>query len=180
MYAILYAFLLWHTDWASGRVRIACNNSAVVDTIRKRSIVGLAIRPLQTILLIAPLFDIEIIPFCIPSEENIVADAVYGDRANRLRLPLTSHLLARIVAQARSDLDGISIGTALCVAFAGFLRLGEFTWNPWDLDTSSTHCISHRHAASLYFSRCFASLFSDVLCALFRMSFHGLNSLDLY
>ena len=75
MFAILHAFILWHRCWTTGRVRIACDNTAVVDGITKRSIKGPAIRPLQTILLIAALFDIEILIFWIPSEENIVADA---------------------------------------------------------------------------------------------------------
>jgi hypothetical protein len=75
MFAILHAFVLWHEQWATGRVRLACDNSAVVDGIKKRSIDGPAITPLQTILLIAALFDIDLTVFWVPSEENIVADA---------------------------------------------------------------------------------------------------------
>jgi len=75
MFAILHAFVLWHGQWATGRLRLACDNSAVVDGIKKHSIDGPAIRPLQTILLIAALFDIELAVFWVPSEENIVADA---------------------------------------------------------------------------------------------------------
>jgi len=75
MLAILHAFILWHRLWATGRVRIACDNTAVVDGVNKRSIKGPALRPLQTILLIAAVFDIEVTIFWIPSEENIVADA---------------------------------------------------------------------------------------------------------
>ena len=75
MFAILHAFMLWHENWKNGRVRLACDNSAVVDAMANHSISGPAIRPLQTILLIASLFDIEIMVFWIPSKENIVADA---------------------------------------------------------------------------------------------------------
>jgi hypothetical protein len=75
MYAILHAFVLWHKDWANGKVRLACDNSVVVDAIHKQSIAGPAIRPLQTILLIAAVFDIDLVPFWIPLEENTVADA---------------------------------------------------------------------------------------------------------
>ena len=75
MFAILHAFVLWHERWATGRLRLACDNSAVVDGIKRHSIDGPAIRPLQTILLIAALFDIELAVFWVPSEENIVADA---------------------------------------------------------------------------------------------------------
>src|SRR5438552_18935177 len=51
MLAILHAFILWHRLWAIGRVRITCDNTAVVDGVTKRSIKGPALRPLQTILL---------------------------------------------------------------------------------------------------------------------------------
>ena len=75
MFAILHAFILWHEQWTTGRVRIACDNKAIVDGIIKRSIKGPALHPLQTILLIAATFDIDITIFWIPSKENIVADA---------------------------------------------------------------------------------------------------------
>jgi len=76
MFAILHTFLLWHNLWANGRVRIASDSSVIVDAINKCSIKGPVIRPLQSILLIAAVFDIDLMAFWIPSEENIVADAV--------------------------------------------------------------------------------------------------------
>jgi hypothetical protein len=41
----------------------------------KKYIHGESLQPLELILLIAAIFDIEIFAFWIPSEENIVADA---------------------------------------------------------------------------------------------------------
>ena len=75
MFAILHAFLRWHEEWKGGTVRLACDNSAVVDSLNKHSIKGPAIVPLQRIFLIAAVYDIHIVPFWIPSEENMVADA---------------------------------------------------------------------------------------------------------
>jgi len=75
MFAVLHAFLLWHQLWRGGSVRLACDNAVVVDAINKRSIRGKTLRPLQSILLIAAVFDITLFAFWIPSEENIVADA---------------------------------------------------------------------------------------------------------
>ena len=72
---ILHAFILWHEIWRGGLVRIACDNSSVVDALNKHSIKGPAIVPLQRIFLIAAVYDIQISPFWIPSEENMVADA---------------------------------------------------------------------------------------------------------
>ena len=84
MFAILHAFVLWHEQWATGRVRLACDNAAVVQGINKRSINGPALRPLQTILLLAALFDIELSAFWVPSEENIVADAASRHQFDKL------------------------------------------------------------------------------------------------
>ena len=75
MFVILHAFILWHKQWAGGHLRLACDNTAVVDAVSKKSIKGESINPLQIILLVAAVFDIEIQIFWIPSEENIVADA---------------------------------------------------------------------------------------------------------
>ena len=101
MLAVLHAFLLWHEAWKGGKVRLACDNSSVVDAINKRSIKGPAIIPLQRIFLIAAVYDIEILPFWIPSRENIVADAASRHDYKKLadlglqvcrNLPRPSHL----------------------------------------------------------------------------------------
>ena len=215
-----------------GRLRLACDNTAVVDGINKCSIRGEAIYLLQTTLLIAALFDIEILAFWIPSEENIIADAasrydfkklanlgfqvpgshnrdtkisilrhklfnfltmhwhpqqgrtttppvprtnlsvtstvtflslqqssqshtglrklcgwrsqtrrkvidliiregkrLYGEGEKCLRLPLTAPILCRIVNEIQENYDGFNFKAALCVAFARFLRSGEFRWD---------------------------------------------------
>ena len=67
--------VLWHEVWKGGRIRIACDNSAVV--INKRSIRGSAILPLQRILLKAGVFNIQILAFWVPSEENTDAASRY-------------------------------------------------------------------------------------------------------
>jgi len=63
MFAILHAFLLWHELWTNGRVRIASDSTAIVDAINKHSIKGPEINPLQSILLVAAIFDIELMAF---------------------------------------------------------------------------------------------------------------------
>ena len=60
-----------------GLVHIACDNSCVVDAFNKYSIKSPAIIPLQWIFLIVAIFDIQILPFWISSEENMVADAAF-------------------------------------------------------------------------------------------------------
>ena len=234
-------------------VRLACDNTTVVDAINKCSIKGQTVRPLQSILLITAIFDIALFAFWIPSEENIVAvhasrhdytkltdlglqisqrkpfqdidlapevkyllyhsfapatrrsynsaresyksfcrnysyipfptslktithwlanvmttaksatarsylttlrsfhlecgysnatfddprvdliirggKRVYGEGVKRLRFPLTAPILLRMVNEIRLDEEGINIKSALCLAFAVFLRSGEFTWD---------------------------------------------------
>jgi hypothetical protein len=269
MFAVLHAFLIWHKVWAGGRLRLASDSSTVVQALHKKSIKGDTISPLQTILLIAAVFDIEILVFWIPSEENIVADAAsrhdykkladlgfqvsalrnrtqdskmstlrqklfsflknrsplqhgnpttphvpptppsaastvtnhslpqssplhtgflkscaksnrrqlkvtsppcdpatsnlattlkpstmiesilsseaatdsMGNDKKRLRLPITAPILHRIIDKIRNpDHDSINLKAALCVAFAGFLRSGEFTW-----DTTSGVYLARHH-----------------------------------
>src|SRR5947207_8240423 len=60
---------------------------------------------------------------------------IHGKGKKRIRLTLTYDLLLKIIQEA--DLDGINIECAICVAFAGFLRCGEFKWNSWESCTSS-------------------------------------------
>ena len=75
MYAVLHALILWHKEWAYGSVDVACDNAAVVGGINKCSILGPAIRPLRTILLISAVFDIDIKAHWVSTKENIIADA---------------------------------------------------------------------------------------------------------
>ena len=74
---------------------------------------------------------------------------VYGEGVKKLRLPLTSSVLLRIVNEVRVDEEGINVKSALCVAFAAFLRSGEFTWDaPWtgkshESNLSRKHVVFH-------------------------------------
>src|SRR6266496_2773088 len=38
MYAVLHSFLLWHESWRGGLVRLACDNTAVVDALNNHAI----------------------------------------------------------------------------------------------------------------------------------------------
>ena len=84
MFAVLHAFFLWHENWKGGRVLLACDNTTVVAGINKRSIAGPAILLLQRLLLIAALFDIDVLAFWIPSELNAVASAASRHDYSRL------------------------------------------------------------------------------------------------
>jgi integrase len=56
---------------------------------------------------------------------------VYGVKEKRLRLPLTASILLRILNEITNDEEGVNVKMVLCVAFAIFLRSGEFTWDTW-------------------------------------------------
>src|SRR5436190_3123996 len=56
----------------------------------------------------------------------------YGNRPKRGRLEITSEILQAILATLRDTHDDINVYAAFCTAFAGFLRIGEFTWSTWN------------------------------------------------
>jgi hypothetical protein len=74
---------------------------------------------------------------------------LYGDGTRKLRLPLTAPILIRILSEIRNDEDGINLKSALCVAFAAFLRSGEFTWSSW----SGKHYQSHLSRCHVIFKK---------------------------
>ena len=97
MYAVQHAFLLWHKHWEHGKVLLYGDNSAVVDGLNKKSIDGPTIHPLQTILIIAAAFDIELVATWIPSEENVIADAASRfEYAKFHKLRLTAQLILQL------------------------------------------------------------------------------------
>ena len=58
------------------------------------------------------------------------ARRVFHRASTRLRLPITKDILQKITAPQTSqpDKDSLNFTTACIVAFAGFLRMGEFTY----------------------------------------------------
>jgi hypothetical protein len=83
-----------------------------------------------------------------PRIELIIRDdkRYHGEGTKKLRLPLIAELLQRIIYEIKSnDPDSLNIKAALCVAFAAFLRSGEFTYrNKWN-ESSPQTCLARRH-----------------------------------
>ena len=77
---------------------------------------------------------------------------VHGTGAKRLRFPLTAPILLRIVSEIRLDEEGVNLKSALGVAFAAFLRSGEFTWDSW-----SEHHESHLPRKHISFQHKFSN-----------------------
>jgi hypothetical protein len=84
MYAVLHALILWHEHWKNGKLIIHCDNQSVVDSLNKKSIRGNTINPLQTLLLLASLLNIDIVAISIPTAENAIADALSRHDFKRL------------------------------------------------------------------------------------------------
>ena len=58
---------------------------------------------------------------------------VNGIKRNPDRTPITIDVLSKFVRACDSHTyDGIVIKAAMCLAFAGFLCVGEFTYDKWD------------------------------------------------
>jgi hypothetical protein len=71
----------------------------------------------------------------------------YGIAPKRERLPITSPILRRILDVFAKDrsFEALNLRAALCTAFAGFLRPGEFTWVRWDYGESPKSCLARKH-----------------------------------
>jgi len=76
MYAVLHALCTWTTESRAGRIKLHCDNEAVVAALAKASIKGQAIRPLRQIAMHIALHRIELHCIWIPTKENALADAL--------------------------------------------------------------------------------------------------------
>jgi integrase len=60
----------------------------------------------------------------------------YGKTPIRERLEITKDILRSLLLHLNFTHDDINLRAAFCTAFAGFLRMGEFTWSSWDQQSS--------------------------------------------
>ena len=74
LYAVYYALLSWYESFSNGRLIILCDNTTAVSAINKRSSCQSLTTPLQALLLIAALFNIDLVVQWIPTDQNSVAD----------------------------------------------------------------------------------------------------------
>jgi Reverse transcriptase (RNA-dependent DNA polymerase). len=76
MHAVLHAFAEWGENWKGQLVEVLCDNEAVVSGINNKTIRGVAIGPLQHLLLLAAILDVEIRATWISTDDNALADAL--------------------------------------------------------------------------------------------------------
>ncbi len=63
---------------------------------------------------------------------------LYGEGDTRERQPITRDILLKLISRFdQTALEGANSHAAFCLAFAGFLRMGEFTYNKVESDFSS-------------------------------------------
>jgi len=74
MYAVLHALCTWTTESRACRIKLHCDNEAVMAALAKRSIKGQGISPLRHISLHIALNDIELHCVWIPTKEKALAD----------------------------------------------------------------------------------------------------------
>ena len=84
LYAVYYALLSWYESFSNGRLIILCDNTTAVSAINKRSSCQSLTTPLQALLLIAALFNIDLVAQWIPTDQNSVADALSRHDFKRL------------------------------------------------------------------------------------------------
>jgi integrase len=76
----------------------------------------------------------------------IVNGAKNNLKPKLVREPITHDLLKRMVQHCDDSFDGMTMRAAMCVAFAGFLRVGDFTYAKWDPSSHLT-AISRNHVS---------------------------------
>jgi hypothetical protein len=76
MYAELHALRTWATESSANRIKLHCDNQAVVAALAKGSIKGQAISPLLQIAMHIAHYNIELHCMWIPTKENALADAL--------------------------------------------------------------------------------------------------------
>jgi hypothetical protein len=64
---------------------------------------------------------------------------VYRSEPIRERGEITKDILIKMVSTFGNSHDDINLQAAFTVAFAAFLRAGEFTWDDWNNTTHLTH-----------------------------------------
>ncbi len=74
MLAVLVAIRKWISRLQSGRLTLYCDNGAVVDSIKNKSIRGPAMAPLRQIVMLFARYDIDVEVIWIPTKYNHLAD----------------------------------------------------------------------------------------------------------
>ncbi len=63
---------------------------------------------------------------------------IYGEGDTRERQPITRDILLKLISRFdQTAFEGANLHAAFCLAFAGFLRMGEFTYDKVESDFSS-------------------------------------------
>ena len=74
-----------------------------------------------------------------------------GEANTQERQPITRDILLHMLTLFdQSTLYGATMHSAFCLAFAGFLRIGEFTWNTSDVDENFSSFFLTRRSVSFY------------------------------
>jgi hypothetical protein len=76
MNAVLQALRTWTTESRTSRIKLHCDNKAVVAALAKGSIKSQAISPLRQIAMHIAIHDIELRSIWIPTRENTLADGL--------------------------------------------------------------------------------------------------------
>ena len=91
---------------------------------------------------------------------------LYEERDTRERRPITRDILRQLISRFdQSTLEGANIQAAFCLAFAGFLRIEEFTYDKVKCDFNSWNLIQGSICLSIdLFFLVLSALKTDLFC----------------
>lgn len=95
---------------------------------------------LQSLRLDCILDKAELEVYSHPMLQRIIAGLrrLYGQGDTRERRPITRDILLKLISRFdQTTLEGANLHAAFCLAFAGFLRMGELTYDKVESDFSS-------------------------------------------
>ena len=95
---------------------------------------------LRSLRLDCTLGEAELKVYSYPILQRVIAGLrrLYREGDTRERRPITREVLLKLVSRFnQTTLEGANLHSAFCLAFAGFLRMGEFTYDKVESDFSS-------------------------------------------
>jgi hypothetical protein len=131
----MFCFMTTRTKYSASISNLASWSASLGDKTVKAKIIKAYLTGLRSHYIDIGYSDTDIEAFHHPTLQRIIAGirGLQGDDQTRERRPITRDLLLLLLCQFdQSTIEGATWHASFCLAFAGLLRMGEFTWSQSD------------------------------------------------